>query len=113
MKKYGNFNNYNKVLKQALEYRNIKSRIECIQKLINNANDVINNSYLSQEEYDALVNTVARAKNNGKTLLGYTSDNNYEAYVPTDGMGGSGGAKGVWQSVQSVASNIFDPRTRL
>ena len=40
MKKYGNFNNYNKVLKQALEYRNIKSRIECIQKLINNANDV-------------------------------------------------------------------------
>ena len=28
-------------------------------------------------------------------------------------MAGSGGAKGVWQSVQSVANNIFDPRTRL
>ena len=40
IKKYGNFNNYNKILKQALEYRNIKSRIERIQELINNVNDV-------------------------------------------------------------------------
>lgn len=40
VKKYGNFNNYNKVLKQALEYRNIKSRIERIQELINNVNDI-------------------------------------------------------------------------
>ena len=40
IKKYGNFNSYNKVLKQALEYRNIKSRIERIQELINNVNDI-------------------------------------------------------------------------
>ena len=40
IKKYGNFNNYNKVLKQALEYRNIKSRVERIQELINNVNDI-------------------------------------------------------------------------
>lgn len=40
IKKYGNFNNYNKVLKQALEYRNIKSRTERIQELINNVNDI-------------------------------------------------------------------------
>ena len=40
VKKYGNFNNYNKVLKQALEYWNIKSRVERIQELINNVNDV-------------------------------------------------------------------------
>ena len=99
----------NEVIKEFTPGANWKA----IATDVNNANDVINNSYLSQEEYDALVNTVARAKNNGKTLLGYTSDNNYEAYVPTDGMAGSGGAKGVWQSVKSVASNIFDPRTRL
>lgn len=99
----------NEVIKEFTPGANWKA----IATDVNNANDVINNSYLSQEEYDALVNTVARAKNNGKTLLGYTSDNNYEAYVPTDGMAGSGGAKGVWQSVQSVANNIFDPRTRL
>lgn len=99
----------NEVIKEFTPGANWKA----IATDVNNANDVINNSYLSQEEYDALVNTVARAKNNGKNLLGYTSDNNYEAYVPTDGMAGSGGAKGVWQSVKSVASNIFDPRTRL
>lgn len=40
IKKYGNFNSYNKMLKQALEYWNIKSRIECIQELINNVNDI-------------------------------------------------------------------------
>ena len=40
IKKYSNFNNYNKVLKQALEYRNIKSRVERIQELINNVNDI-------------------------------------------------------------------------
>lgn len=80
---------------------------------VNNANDVIDNSYLNQEEYDALVNTVARAVNNGKSLLGYTSDSNYEAYVPKDGMAGSGGAKGVWQSVKSVTNNFFDPSTRV
>ena len=40
IKKYGNFNNYNKILKQALEYRNIKSRIERIQELINNISDI-------------------------------------------------------------------------
>lgn len=40
IKKYGNFNSYNKILKQALEYRNIKSRIERIQELINNVNDI-------------------------------------------------------------------------
>lgn len=99
----------NEVIKEVTPGANWKA----IATDVNNANDVINNSYLSQEEYDALVNTVARAKNNSKNLLGYTSDNNYEAYVPTDGMTGSGGAKGIWQSVKSVASNIFDPRTRL
>ena len=40
IKKYGNFNSYNKILKQALEYRNIKSRVERIQELINNVNDI-------------------------------------------------------------------------
>ena len=40
IKKYGNFNSYNKILKQALEYRNIKSRIERIQELINNISDI-------------------------------------------------------------------------
>ena len=40
IKKYGNFNSYNKILKQALEYRNIKSRIEQIQELINNISDI-------------------------------------------------------------------------
>lgn len=40
IKKYGNFNNYNKVLKQALEYRGIKSRVEHIQELINNVSDI-------------------------------------------------------------------------
>ena len=40
IKKYGNFNNYNKVLKQALEYRSIKSRVERIQELINNVSDI-------------------------------------------------------------------------
>ena len=99
----------NEVIKEVTPGANWKA----IATDVNNANDVINNSYLNQEEYNALVNTVARAKNNGKNLLGYTSDNNYEAYVPTDGMTGSGGAKGIWQSVKSVASNIFDPRTRL
>ena len=99
----------NEVIKEVSPGANWKA----IATDVNNANDVINNSYLNQEEYNALVNTVARAKNNGKNLLGYTSDNNYEAYVPTDGMTGSGGAKGIWQSVKSVASNIFDPRTRL
>ena len=40
IKKYGNFNSYNKILKQALEYRNIKSRVERIQELINNISDI-------------------------------------------------------------------------
>lgn len=40
IKKCGNFNSYNKVLNQALEYRNFKSRIERIQELINNVNDI-------------------------------------------------------------------------
>ena len=40
IKKYGNFNSYNKILKQALEYRNIKSRVEHSQELINNVSDI-------------------------------------------------------------------------
>lgn len=99
----------NEVIKEFTPGANWKA----IATDVNNADDIIDNSYLSPEEQYALGTIVARAINNGKNLLGYTSDNNYEAYVPTDGMAGSGGAKGVWQSVQSVASNIFDPRTRL
>lgn len=99
----------NTVIKEVTPGANWKA----IATDVNNADDTIDNSYLSPEEQYALGTIVARAINNGKNLLGYTSDNNYEAYVPTDGMAGSGGAKGVWQSVQSVANNIFDPRTRL
>lgn len=39
-KKYGNFNNYNKVLKQALKYKDIKQRVDRIEDLINQIEDI-------------------------------------------------------------------------
>lgn len=39
-KKHGNFNNYNKVLKQALKYKDIKQRVDRIEDLINKIEDI-------------------------------------------------------------------------
>ena len=39
-KNYGNLNCYKKILKYSLEYKDIKTRVERIQELINNVSDI-------------------------------------------------------------------------
>ena len=99
----------NEVIKEVTPGANWKAMVTDV----NNDSNPINNSWLSTDEYNTLVDIVTRAVHNNKRLLGYTSDKKYESYVPKDGMVGSGGATGISQSISSITSNIFDPRTRL
>lgn len=74
----------------------------------NNADDLIDNSYLSSSEYTALKNVVARAIKNKKHLLGYKADDKYEAYT-TKGETNSGGSS----SFSTIWDNLSDPYTKL
>lgn len=40
IKQFGNLNNYKKILKKALKYRNIQNRVERIQDKINQITDI-------------------------------------------------------------------------
>lgn len=69
----------------------------------------INEDFLSDSEYNALVDVVSQAVNNNKRTLGYSSDKTFQNYTP-EGQALSGGTGGF---MKSITKNLTDPYTKL